>query len=83
MLIRWGNNYQLSHNDPRDSSEAMGVESHLCKGPVHYNYLDSKVHGANMGPPGADRPQVGPTLAPRTLLSRYTLEDSMIVLELR
>ena len=30
---------------------------------------DNKVHGANMGPPGADRTQVGPMLAPWTLLS--------------
>ena len=28
-----------------------------------------KVHGANMGPPGTCRPQMGPMLAPRTLLS--------------
>ena len=30
---------------------------------------DSKVHGANMGPYGADRTQVGPMLAPWTLPS--------------
>ena len=30
---------------------------------------DSKVHGTNMGPSGADRTQVGPMLAPWTLLS--------------
>ena len=30
---------------------------------------DSKVHGANMGPSGAERIQVGPMLAPWTLLS--------------
>ena len=30
---------------------------------------DSKVHGANMGPPGSCRPQMGPILAPWTLLS--------------
>ena len=30
---------------------------------------DSKVHGANMGPPGSCRPQMGPMMAPRTLLS--------------
>ena len=29
---------------------------------------DSKVHGANMGPPGSCRPQLGPMLAPWTLL---------------
>ena len=34
-------------------------------------YLDSKVHGANMGPSGADRTQVGPMLAPWTLQSGY------------
>ena len=36
----------------------------------HFNLSsDSKVHGANMGPSGADRTQVGPMLAPWTLLS--------------
>ena len=30
---------------------------------------DSKVHGANMGSPGSCRPQMGPMLAPWTLLS--------------
>ena len=30
---------------------------------------DSKVHGTNMGPSGADRTQMGPMLAPWTLLS--------------
>ena len=33
------------------------------------HFPDSKVYGANMGPPGADRTQVGPMLAPWTLLS--------------
>ena len=32
-------------------------------------YPDSKVRGANMGPSGADRTQVSPMLAQRTLLS--------------
>ena len=31
---------------------------------------DNKVHGVNMGPSGADRTQVGPMLAPWSLLSR-------------
>ena len=30
---------------------------------------DSKVHGADMGPSGADSTQMGPMLAPWTLLS--------------
>ena len=30
---------------------------------------NSKVHGTNMGPPGSCHPQMGPMLAPRTLLS--------------
>ena len=34
---------------------------------------DNKVHGANMGPSGADRTQVGPMLAPWNLLSGKTL----------
>ena len=33
---------------------------------------DSKVHGTNMGPSGADRTQVGPMLAPWTLLPGMT-----------
>ena len=35
------------------------------------SYPDSKVHGAYMGPSGADRAHVGPMLAPWTLLSGY------------
>ena len=35
------------------------------------NNPDSKVHVANMGPPGSCRPQMGPLLAPSTLLSGY------------
>ena len=34
-----------------------------------HNTPDSKVHGANMGPLGSSRPQMGPMLAPWTLLS--------------
>ena len=34
-------------------------------------YPDSKVHGDNMGPSRADRTQVGPMLAPWTLVSGY------------
>ena len=36
-----------------------------------HTYSDSKVHGVSMGPPGADRSQVGPMLATWTLLSEY------------
>ena len=38
---------------------------------MHHDYTnpDSKVHGANMGPPGDDRTQVGPMLAPWALLA--------------
>ena len=35
----------------------------------HFVVPDSKVHGANMGPPGSCRPQIVPILAPWTLLS--------------
>ena len=35
-------------------------------------YPDSKVHGAKWGTPGADRAQVGPMLAPWTLVSVYS-----------
>ena len=39
---------------------------------IHCSYsTQSKVHGANMGPPGSCRPQMGPILAPWTLLSGY------------
>ena len=33
----------------------------------------SKVNGANMGSPGSSRPQMGPMMAPWTLLSGYTV----------
>ena len=36
---------------------------------IKNNIPDSKVYGANMGPSGADRTQVGPMLTPWTLLS--------------
>ena len=34
-----------------------------------HRYQDSKVHGANMGPPGSCWPQMGPMLVPWTLVS--------------
>ena len=34
-------------------------------------YPDSKVHGQTWGPPGSCRPQMGPMLAPWTLLTGY------------
>ena len=40
---------------------------------------DSKLHGANMGPPGACRPQVGPMLAPWALLSGWMLRCPFII----
>ena len=36
---------------------------------AHFSTPDSKVHGANMGPPGPCRPQMGPMLAPWILQS--------------
>ena len=45
---------------------------HLCSTVLKNRSLpDSKVHGANMGRSGAERTQVGPMLAPWTLLSGY------------
>ena len=41
----------------------------------HYNTSDSKVYGAAWGPSGADRTQMGPILAPWTLLSRTVHYD--------
>ena len=38
-------------------------------GAKRWHYPDSKVHGANMGPYGSCRPQMGPMLAPWTFLS--------------
>ena len=39
----------------------------------------SKVHGAIMGPSGADRTQVGPMLAPWTLLSRILILTWIVI----
>ena len=46
---------------------------------------DSKVHGANMGPPESCRPQMGPMLAPWTLLSGilYCTSDYLSMLRLK
>ena len=41
------------------------------------DYPDSKVHGANMGLHGSNRPQMGPMLAPWTLLSGVALPNSL------
>ena len=48
---------------------ALCMKNHPAGNSPHKGHLDSKVHGANMGPSGADRTQVGPMLAPWTLLS--------------
>ena len=40
---------------------------------IRSNTPDSKVRGANMGPSGTDRSQLGPVLAPWTLLSGTTI----------
>ena len=59
---------------------------------IHHNHStptpdpDSKVHGANMGPtwgpPGSCRPQVGPLLAPWTLLSGELIDPTSTLPEL-
>ena len=41
------------------------------------NCPDSKVYGANMGPPGADMTQLGPMLVPWTLLSGCTDDNNL------
>ena len=38
---------------------------------VSPNHPDGKVHGTNTGPPGSCRPQMGPILAPWSLLSGH------------
>ena len=40
------------------------------------NLRDSKIYVANVGPPGADRAQMGPMLAPWTLLSGLVITVS-------
>ena len=47
---------------------------------AHDWYPDSKVHGANMGPSGAGRTQVGPMLGPWTLSSGYLLQAIFAVM---
>ena len=44
-------------------------------GPDHNN-PESKVHRATMGPPGSFQPQMGPMLAPWTLLSGKPIKSS-------
>ena len=46
-----------------------GILQPMCMLSDTYKFPDSTVHPANMGPSGADRTQVGPVLAPWTLLS--------------
>ena len=55
----------------------FSVLMHLCVTRIYWvkplKCPDSKVHGANMGPIWTDRTQVGPMLAPWTLLSGWWL----------
>ena len=55
----------------------VGYGSCTC---VDYYIPDSKVHGPTWGLPGSCRPQMGPMLAPRALLSVYFIFMSLIVL---
>ena len=50
----------------------------LCVLHFSCKYPDSKIHGAKWGPSGANRIQVGPMLAPWTLLYGYILCRSSI-----
>ena len=52
---------------------AQIVSNGLPRAQLHLIYPDNNVHGANMGPSGADRTQMGPMLAPWTLLSGHRL----------
>ena len=56
----------------------LALNAHIV---MPYTTPDSKVHGPIWGPPGADRTQVGPVLAPWTLLSGTVwYDDSPMVL---
>ena len=52
-------------------------------GVCNKGFPDSKVHGANMGPSGDDRTQMGPMLAPWTLLSGLIHVKSYISLYIK
>ena len=63
--------------------KASGVEDSL--GSDHYHFcircsLIARFMGPTLGPSGADRTQVGPMLAPRTLLSGLALSTSLYLL---
>ena len=66
---------QLAHRKQQWQSSGSGalfiLFSMMPKGDCIRNKMipDSKFHGANMGPSGAERTQVGPMLVPWTLLS--------------
>ena len=50
---------------------------------LNQNIPDSKVHAANMGPPGSCWPQMGPILAPWNLLSGINPEPPLFHVECR
>ena len=54
--------YDVRFSRYRPSNLIVTTDSQLAH--VFKNFPDSKVHGANMGPPGSCRPQMGPMLAP-------------------
>ena len=70
--LRWHRRFRLI---PMNEEEPCnkGCQCHGCWWPIFWcrqvQFPDSKTHGPIWGPPGADRNQVGPMLAPWTLLS--------------
>ena len=53
----------------------LGMVAETLSGSIVQDLPDSKVHGANMGPSGADSTQVGPMLAPWALLFGLVTND--------
>ena len=79
------NNWLLIHNGPLHTACQRQITlrpAHWPRGPRLTNNSDSKVHGANMGPIWADRTQMGPMLAPWTLLDGHRAFHSVTVTKL-
>ena len=65
--------WNLYREVPLCFSKLRALTDHIKRSSLNQNLTNSKVHEANMGPSGAHRTQVGPMLAPWTLLSgRYS-----------
>ena len=78
MILNWLIRYSLKHKDCHGNNLVIIGRAGFV---IMATYPDSIFMGPTWGPPGSCRPQMGPMLAPWTLLSGYnTASDDLITI---